>query len=75
MRLPLPLGVPDKRCILTCDGHRTYDASQSSTSDGTLRPTVLQYGSGTVSIDDVYEDTVHLAGYTVNLAHWCSNGD
>lgn len=64
------LGIPDKDCEVTCDGHAKYDYSESSTSHPvSSRSPFLAYGSGEVVVLNAYEDVVGLAGYTVGRTH------
>ncbi|KAG8212929.1 aspartic peptidase domain-containing protein [Butyriboletus roseoflavus] len=45
-------------------GHRTYDASESSTSRDLHSPFNITYGEGEVA-GDMYEDTVKVGGYEI----------
>lgn len=74
--LSFSLGVTAKGCPLGCYGHRTYDASKSSTSRGPKFPfgASFVYGSGAAA-GLRYVDTVGAGGYTVDLTRWCSDDD
>ncbi|KAF8442210.1 aspartic peptidase domain-containing protein [Boletus edulis BED1] len=65
------LWVPDVPCPVTCSGHRTYDPSKSSTSQGRYRLFTLEYGSGE-TIGAQYEDRVVIADQTFGSALFMS---
>ncbi|KAI9566870.1 Asp-domain-containing protein [Boletus coccyginus] len=58
------LVVPDKDCLVYCEGHNKYDPSQSSTSKDINRPFFLAYGSGEVA-GSQYEDSVDVGQYKI----------
>ncbi|KAI0299938.1 acid protease [Russula brevipes] len=58
------LFVPSSSCGSTCDGHRKYDPSTSSTSKDLGKPFTLTYGDGSTVSGEQYTDVVHVAGLT-----------
>ncbi|KAL4245319.1 peptidase A1 family protein [Abortiporus biennis] len=56
--------LPGASCTSNCDGHKAYDASQSSTANALTTPFRLSYGDGSSVDGEQYTDTVTLAGLT-----------
>ena len=59
--------IPSVACNTTCDGHRRYDASQSTTSHFVNASFSLRYGDGSTAVGELYTDNVLIGGYEVFL--------
>ncbi|KAF9224510.1 acid protease [Gyrodon lividus] len=66
------LFVPDATCKLTCNDHRKYEPSKSSTHQNLMLPFILAYGSGEAT-GFQYSDVAVVGGYKVDGPH-CSSG-
>ncbi|CAG8659600.1 12171_t:CDS:2, partial [Acaulospora colombiana] len=56
------LFLPSSNCGQSCNGHKTYDPSASSTSQDTGNPFSLSYGDGSTVSGEVFTDAVSVAG-------------
>jgi len=56
------LFVPASNCTENCEGHKSYDPSQSSTSADLKKTFSLRYGDGSTVSGEQYTDTVSIAG-------------
>ena len=59
------LFVPSSSCESTCEGHKVYDPSASSTSRGLGYSFSLAYGDGSTVYGEQYTDDVTIAGLVV----------
>ncbi|KAH9949183.1 aspartic peptidase domain-containing protein [Amylocystis lapponica] len=58
------LFLPGPSCDSSCQRHRAYDPSISSTSEDLERPFSLAYGDGSAVVGQQYTDVVRVAGLT-----------
>lgn len=59
--------LPHKLCHINCEGHKSYDNSESSTSKDATKPFTLRYGDGSQVRGLQYSDDVQIAGITVSI--------
>jgi cathepsin D len=58
------LFLPGPACQ-SCNGHKIYDPSSSSTSSDLGKPFVLTFHDGATVSGEQFKDTVHIAGLQV----------
>ena len=56
------LFLPASSCHSTCDGHKRYNPSSSSTSKDLKKSFTLAYGDGSTVSGTEYKDTVRVVG-------------
>ena len=58
------LFLPASSCHSTCDGHKRYNPSSSSTSKDLRKGFFIGYADGSVVSGELYTDTVQIEGLT-----------
>ncbi|KAL0947617.1 hypothetical protein HGRIS_013706 [Hohenbuehelia grisea] len=58
--------VAASNCKQGCDGHTTYDTSSSSTASDAGKSFQVGFGDGSVAAGDLFQDTVSIAGLSVD---------
>jgi hypothetical protein len=62
--------ISSSGCDRSCNHHKLYDASKSSTAHDFKSQFYLSYSDGSTTNGTLYTDDVTIAGYTVSFVHF-----